>query len=113
MLFRILNADATRQLNLALPGHKFQVIALDGNPATTPTTVELLTIAVGERVDAVVEMNQPGVWVLGSARDEDRMSGIGVVIEYANRTGGPQWKAPDKSVVWDYTVFGTQPADKT
>jgi FtsP/CotA-like multicopper oxidase with cupredoxin domain len=45
VLFRILNADATRQLNLALPGHKFQVIALDGNPVPTPKAVDLLTVA--------------------------------------------------------------------
>jgi len=32
---------------------------------------------------------------------------MGVVIEYADRNGEPQWKAPDKSVTWDYTVFGT------
>ena len=108
VLFRVLNADATRQLSLALPGHKFRVIALDGNPVPTPTAVELLTLAVGERVDAVVEMNQPGVWVLGSTRDEDRMLGMGVVVEYADRKGEPQWKAPDKSVVWDYTVFGSK-----
>jgi FtsP/CotA-like multicopper oxidase with cupredoxin domain len=53
-------------------------------------------------------MNQPGVWVLGSTRDEDRNTGMGVVVEYAGRTGEAQWKAPDKSLVWDYTVFGTQ-----
>ncbi|HLI84316.1 MAG TPA: hypothetical protein VKV17_10385 [Bryobacteraceae bacterium] len=107
VLFRILNADATSQLNLALPGHKFEVIALDGNPVPTPAKGELLTIAVAERVDAIVEMNQPGVWVLGLTRDQDRQIGMGVVVEYANRTGEPQWKAPDKSVVWDYTVFGS------
>jgi FtsP/CotA-like multicopper oxidase with cupredoxin domain len=108
VLFRILNADATRQLNLVLPGHRFEVIALDGNPVPTPATVELLTLAVAERVDAIVEMNEPGVWVLGSTRDEDRKNGMGVVIEYANRTGEPHWQAPDKRVVWDYTVFGSQ-----
>jgi FtsP/CotA-like multicopper oxidase with cupredoxin domain len=117
VLFRILNADATRQLNLALPGHQFEVLALDGNRVPTPVKVELLTLAVAERVDAVVEMNQPGVWVLGSIRDEDRDKGMGVVVEYADRKGEPQWKAPDKSVVWDYTVFGSQakvpqPAEK-
>ena len=108
VLFRIVNADATRQLNLVLPGHKFGVIALDGNPVPKSVPVELLTVAVAERVDAVVEMNQPGVWVLGSVRDEDRKIGMGVVVEYANRSGEPQWKAPDKSVTWDYTVFGTE-----
>ena len=92
---------------VGLPGHKFQVIALDGNPVPNPTAVELLTLAVAERVDAIMEMNQPGVWVLGSTRDEDRNIGMGVVIEYADRKGEPPWKAPDQSVVWDYTVFGT------
>ena len=38
---------------------------------------------------------------------EDRNIGMGVLIEYADRKGEPQWKAPDKSVVWDYTAFGT------
>jgi FtsP/CotA-like multicopper oxidase with cupredoxin domain len=107
VLFRILNADATRQLNLALPGHKFRVIALDGNPVPRPADVELLTVAVAERVDAVVEMNQPGVWVLGSVRDEDWKIGMGVAVEYAGRTGQPEWKAPDKNATWDYTIFGT------
>jgi FtsP/CotA-like multicopper oxidase with cupredoxin domain len=82
------------------------VIALDGNPVPTPATVDLLTVAVGERVDAIVEMNQPGIWVLGSTRDEDRKIGMGVVIEYADRTGEPQWKAPENAT-WDYTLFGS------
>ena len=107
VLFRLLNADATRSLSLALPGHKFKVIALDGNPVPTPAEVEFLTIAVAERVDAIVEMNQPGVWVLGSTRDEDRAKGMGVVVEYADRKGEPQWKAP-ANTTFDYTIFGTQ-----
>jgi len=69
VLLRIVNANATRQLNLVLPGHKFEVIALDGNPVPKSVPVELLTVTVAERVDAIVEMNQPGVWVLGSVRD--------------------------------------------
>jgi FtsP/CotA-like multicopper oxidase with cupredoxin domain len=105
VLFRILNADATRQLTLALPGHRFQVIALDGNPVPTPATVDYLQLAVAERVDAIVEMNQPGVWVLGSARDQDRAIGMGVVVEYADRKGEPQWRAP-ANTTWDYGVFG-------
>ena len=32
ILFRIINASATLQHQLALPGHQFQVVALDGNP---------------------------------------------------------------------------------
>jgi FtsP/CotA-like multicopper oxidase with cupredoxin domain len=107
VLFHLLNADATRSLSLALPGHKFKVIALDGNPVPTPAEVEFLTIAVAERVDAIVEMNQPGVWVLGSTRDEDRIKGMGVVVEYADKKGEPQWKTP-ANTTWDYSIFGTQ-----
>jgi len=32
VLFHILNGSATENIELALPGHQFQVIALDGNP---------------------------------------------------------------------------------
>jgi FtsP/CotA-like multicopper oxidase with cupredoxin domain len=35
--------------------------------------------------------------------------GMGVVIEYANRTGGPQWTAPSNAK-WDYTAFGKDAA---
>ena len=31
--------------------------------------------------------------------------GLGVVVEYANQRGEPQWSTPASSV-WDYTVFG-------
>ena len=105
VLFRLLNADATRDLNLALPGHHFTVVALDGNPVPNPTKVDVLQIVVAERVDAIVEMNNPGVWVMGSTRDADRAMGLGVVVEYENQTGEPQWKAPTGSA-WDYTAFG-------
>ena len=109
VLFRLLNADATRDLNLALPGHKFKVIALDGNPVPNPAEVDVLQLVVAERVDAIVEMNNPGVWILGSPRDQDRMIGLGVVIEYENEKGAPQWKTPPNTP-WDYTIFGNPPA---
>ncbi|WP_207803078.1 multicopper oxidase family protein [Roseicella frigidaeris] len=105
VLFRLLNASASMGISLALPGHRFTVIALDGNPVPTPRTVDVLRLDVAERADVIVEMNNPGVWVLGSAKDDDRNMGMGVVIEYANRGGEPQWSAPPDSS-WDYTAFG-------
>jgi FtsP/CotA-like multicopper oxidase with cupredoxin domain len=105
VLFRLLNASASMGISLALPGHRFTVIALDGNPVPTPTTVDTLKLDVAERVDAIVEMNNPGVWILGSADDDDRNMGMGVVVEYADRRGEPQWLAPPKAA-WDYTAFG-------
>jgi len=108
VLFRFLNSSATDDISFALPGHKFRVIAMDGNPVPTEASVDVLTIAVAERVDAVVEMDQPGVWVLGSIDDEERKRGMGVVVEYAGQKGEPAWKGIGKEPPWDYTIFGSQ-----
>jgi FtsP/CotA-like multicopper oxidase with cupredoxin domain len=112
ILFHFLNASATENLKLALPGHKFRVTGLDGNPVPNPQEVDVLQLGTAERIDAVVEMGHSGVWILGTPMDEDRRNGMGIVVEYANRSGEPQWQAPPKSR-WDYTQFGTQqPAPK-
>src|SRR5262249_47534363 len=87
VMFRILNASATENIQLALPGHRFEIIALDGNPVPTPQTVSVLSLGTAERIDAIVTMNQPGVWVLGTPRDDDRGNGFGIVVEYAGATG--------------------------
>src|SRR5215469_12320583 len=108
VLFRFLNSSATDDISFALPGHKFRVIAMDGNPVPTQASVDVLTVAVAERVDAVVEMNHPGVWILGSIDDEERKRGMGVVVEYAGQKGEPAWMAIGKQPPWDYTIFGTQ-----
>lgn len=105
VLFHFLNASATESVRLALPGHQFLVLALDGNPVPHPQRVEVLELGVGERIDAMVEMNSPGVFVLGSPNDSHRGKGMGVVVEYANRGGPPQWVKPPNSL-WDYTIFG-------
>jgi FtsP/CotA-like multicopper oxidase with cupredoxin domain len=104
VLFRLLNASATENVVLALPGHTFRVIAMDGNPVPNPASVEVLALAVAERVDAIVEMNSPGVWVLGSTLKESRDIGLGVVIEYAGKSGDPVWRDPQPTE-WDYTRF--------
>ena len=105
VLFHFLNASATENIKLALPGHQFQVIALDGNPVPRPQMVDVLELGTAERIDAVVEMKNPGVWILGTPKDDDRKNGMGIVVEYANKTGEPRWIAPPKKA-WDYTLFG-------
>src|SRR5262249_2970900 len=101
VLFHVLNASATENVQLHLPGHSFYVVALDGNPAPRPGRVSVLELGVGERVDALVEMNNPGVWILGSVADDVRRSGMGVLLEYANRAGEAQY-APPGDAPWDY-----------
>ncbi len=105
VLFHALNASATDDISLALPGHEFRVLALDGNPVPNPRDVSVLTLAPAERIDAVVEMKQPGVWILGAAEDRLRELGLGAVVEYAGQVGAPRWSKPAASG-WDYTVFG-------
>ncbi len=105
VLFRIVNASASLVHRLALPGHKFTVVALDGNAVSNPAAVSVLELAPAERIDAIVEMNQPGIAILGDVNDQVRKLGMGVVVEYAGRTGEPQWIAPPDEA-WDYTRFG-------
>ncbi len=105
VLFHVLNGSATEIRSLHLPGHHFQVVALDGNPVPTPAEVPVLWIGTAERVSAIVEMTTPGVWVMGDLADDDRRRGMGVVVEYAGSKGQPRWSAP-KASSWDYTRFG-------
>src|SRR5216684_1333467 len=87
VLFRFLNSSATDDIQLALPGHKFKVLALDGNPVPTQATVDVLTIAIAERVDALVEMNQPGIWILGDVKDEERKKERGEEMKKEGKRG--------------------------
>ena len=97
VLFHILNGSATEIRSLALPGHSFQVVALDGNPVPNPAQVPVLWLGTAERISAIVEMNHPGVWILGDLADDDRRHGMGIVVEYAGRTGKAAWIAPPPS----------------
>ena len=109
ILFHVLNGSATEIRSLALPGHSFTVLAMDGNPIPRPVTVPGLWLAPAERISAIVEMNQPGIWVMGDLSDDDRGNGMGIVIEYAGHTGKPVWKAP-KRFYWNYAQFGNPEA---
>jgi FtsP/CotA-like multicopper oxidase with cupredoxin domain len=105
VMFHVLNGSAGEIRSLALPGHTFRIIALDGNPVPAPREVPLLWLGTAERVSAIVEMNHPGVWVMGDLADDDRKRGMGVAVEYAGAKGKPQWSKP-KPYKWDYTLFG-------
>jgi FtsP/CotA-like multicopper oxidase with cupredoxin domain len=116
VLFHILNASATENIQIALPGHEFLVTALDGNPVPRPRKVSSLDLGAAERVDAIVEMSRPGVWILGSTDDDVRGSGLGILVEYAGYSNVAT-NARATVALWDYTQFGLQrppqPADVT
>jgi FtsP/CotA-like multicopper oxidase with cupredoxin domain len=104
VLFHILNGSATEIRSLAVPGHSFRVIALDGNPVPNPARVPVLWLGTGERISAILEMNHPGVWVMGDLADDDRKHGMGILLEYSGHKGKPQW-IPPASQRWNYLRF--------
>ena len=104
VLFHVLNGSATEIRSLALPGHTFKVVALDGNVVPTPAEVPVLWLGTAERISAIVEMNRPGVWVMGDLADDDRGHGMGIVVEYAGHKAKPLWMPP-KPFHWNYARF--------
>jgi len=69
VLLHVLNASATESCSLALPGHSFEVTALDGNPVPSPATVATLQLSPAERICAIVEArsgetDRPAEWLL-------------------------------------------------
>jgi FtsP/CotA-like multicopper oxidase with cupredoxin domain len=109
VLFHVLNASGTEIRSLALPGHSFNVIAMDGNPLPRPVRMPGLWLGTAERISATVEMDHPGVWVMGDLADDDRQHGMGIAVEYAGYRGKPQWIAP-KRFKWNYAYFGNKSA---
>jgi FtsP/CotA-like multicopper oxidase with cupredoxin domain len=108
VLFRVLNASATMRHRLALPLHSFLVLALDGNVVPRPRAVSVLDLAPGERVDAIVEMKNPGVWAFGEVDNTQRSGGAGIGVEYAGAKGRARWMPPPPEVQWDLDAFGQQ-----
>jgi FtsP/CotA-like multicopper oxidase with cupredoxin domain len=117
VLFHVLNGSATEIRSLALPGHSFHVVALDGNPVPNPATVPVLWLGTAERVSAIVEMKHSGVWIMGDLADDDRQHGMGIVVEYAGAKGKAEWIATPSSR-WNYGLFAklgasADPPDET
>jgi FtsP/CotA-like multicopper oxidase with cupredoxin domain len=104
ILFHVLNGSATEIRSLALPGHRFEVVALDGNPVPHPAKVPVLWLGTAERISAIVEMSHPGVWILGDLDNDDRGHGMGIVVEYGSATGKPEWLTPP-AFKWNYARF--------
>jgi FtsP/CotA-like multicopper oxidase with cupredoxin domain len=104
VMMHVLNSSPTEIHWVALAGHSFQVVALDGNAVARPQTLAMLRLAPAERVSAVVEMNNPGAWILGDVRKHIQSAGMGAVIEYAGAAGKPIWTQPE-SLNWSYREF--------
>jgi FtsP/CotA-like multicopper oxidase with cupredoxin domain len=105
VLLHVVNTSATDPHWIAMAGHTFRVVALDGNAVPAPQTVRMLHLSPAERVCAEVVMDNPGVWVMGEVRKSVMAAGMGMVVEYAGRGGKPVWEQP-QTLDWDYLQFG-------
>jgi FtsP/CotA-like multicopper oxidase with cupredoxin domain len=106
MLIHLLNSSPSEVHWIALSGHQFKVVALDGNQVPQPQVVSMLRLAPAERVSAVVEMNHPGSWVMGEVRKHIMAAGMGIVVEYSGSSGKPRWDQPNQ-LTWDYLPFAS------
>jgi FtsP/CotA-like multicopper oxidase with cupredoxin domain len=102
--FQFVHAGASDEIHLHLPGHRFTVNALDGYPVPTRAAVDVVSLAAGERIDAMVEMSRPGNWVLGAVDDAERAGGRSVRVAYADQDGPAQW-FPPAALDWSYARF--------
>jgi FtsP/CotA-like multicopper oxidase with cupredoxin domain len=91
VLLHLLNASATEPHGLALPGHSFEVIALDGNPVPSPARVTTLQVSPAERISAIIE------------------APAGPIIEAPAGLHAPaEWIVRDAGTAgWDYTRVGS------
>jgi FtsP/CotA-like multicopper oxidase with cupredoxin domain len=69
ILLHVLNAGATESYNLELPGHLFEIAALDGCPVPAPMRVAALQLRPGERLSAYVVVNRPAQWLVRESVD--------------------------------------------
>jgi len=102
--FQFVHAGGSDEVHLHLPGHRFTVIALDGYPVPTRAAVDVMSLAAGERIHAVVDMGTPGNWILGSVDDAERAGGRSARVVYADGDGPAQWHPPE-GLDWSYARF--------
>ena len=84
---RLINAAAHTSYVVALDGHQLEVSHADGH-RVQPILTSAIPIGPGERYDAIVTANNPGVWSLAAAditnRNQVLVRGI---LQYAGSTG--------------------------
>lgn len=85
---RFVNAGAATTYRVAIAGHDVEITHTDG-PAVEPVTVDGFDIGMGERFDAVIEADDPGIWAI-QARPLDNETPAGrALIQYEGENGDP------------------------
>ena len=81
----------------ALRAPLYRVSRWTGIRCPRPQTVDALYLAPGERIDAIVEMNNPGVWVFGATQNGDaREWAWARSSSMPAQVATPAWQAPPR-----------------
>ncbi|HET7238968.1 MAG TPA: multicopper oxidase domain-containing protein [Terrimicrobiaceae bacterium] len=96
--FRMANIGTTYEMRVCLDGHRLTVIAADGIPVV-PSTVDSVTLDIGERCDVIVEMDQPvgNYWLRAYTLDPRGQDGVRAIVRYA---GAPAVEPADAPANW-------------
>ena len=91
---RFVNASSATIFGVRTAGHRMNITHADGRPVE-PTTVDSFVFGSGERYDAVVKADNPGVWeIRADAREGNEPPARGV-LAYEGVSGSP--RAPSSS----------------
>lgn len=85
---RLINAGYLSH-SLHLHGHRYRIIATDGNAVSDPKWVKdkLLSIGPGERTDIEFQADNPGTWYLEEHGSSPMISNMKQRIQYTNEQG--------------------------
>jgi hypothetical protein len=87
ILFHFLNASATENIQLALPAISFRWSRMTEIQCHSRNPVDVLKLGTAERISAIVEMKNPGFGSWERLWTTIEKNGMGIVVEYAQKTG--------------------------
>lgn len=93
-----------------LHGHKFKVVAIDGQEITNPEEIkdELISISPGERYDIEFIADNPGEWYLECHGDMEGTDGMKVKLQYEGSTESTDKPNQDEKLPeFTYTNYGS------
>ena len=95
--------------NIHLHGHKFKVVAIDGQELNEPKEIkdELIAIAPGERYDLEFVANNPGTWYLEEHGNTNGTEGMKAVIQYEGTSNSTDQSNQSEDLpVFSYVNYG-------
>ncbi|MWV43050.1 multicopper oxidase domain-containing protein [Paenibacillus sp. HJL G12] len=108
---RLINAGYISH-SLHLQGHRYRIVATDGNRVSDPEWIEdkLLAVAPGERYDIEFEANRSGTWLLDEHSNQKAAKNMRIGIQYENATKSDHRQLVDDSKqeldTVDMTAYG-------